>query len=254
MYREHLPSGSLHPYVDRLWTRSPGATPPDEAGRLVLPDGCIDVLVHLGEVPSVVVVGAMTAPFDVPPGPETPIAAVRFRPGGAVPFLRHPASDFTDLHVPIADVGSRLSDLSVRFEGIRDPDQALSILAAELSAHLARAVRPHRVVAEATRRLWTDEAPTIDQLSSELGCTRQHLSRLFREHVGVGPKELARVARFQRALAHLSATPRPSLSAIAADLGYFDQAHMNRDFRDLARSTPAQALRTGSIFPIRPVL
>jgi AraC-like DNA-binding protein len=74
-----------------------------------------------------------------------------------------------------------------------------------------------------------------------------------RTAVGVGPKQLARVARMQRSVDHLQRdVERETLAGAAAELGYFDQAHMARDFRELAGLAPRdiRAAR-GSIFPIR---
>ena len=77
---------------------------------------------------------------------------------------------------------------------------------------------------------------------------------MFCAEVGIGPKQLARVARLQRAVALLQGGSG-SLAAEAAALGYFDQAHMARDFRALAGVTPAAVrLERGSIFPIRSLL
>ena len=103
--------------------------------------------------------------------------------------------------------------------------------------------------------------PSIEELSCDLGWSRQHLARRFRAEVGVGPKQLARVARLQRAVDHLQRVPDRahaaplSLAGAAADLGYFDQAHMARDFRELAGLAPRdiRAAR-GSIFPIRSLI
>ena len=80
----------------------------------------------------------------------------------------------------------------------------------------------------------------IDQLATDAGCSRKHLSTVFRQTVGVSPKALSRIARFEHAfdLASNSSTP---LADIAIAAGYADQAHMTRDFTAFAESTPHQA-------------
>ena len=60
----------------------------------------------------------------------------------------------------------------------------------------------------------------------------------FREQIGVAPKTLARVIRFDRAVRLLRASAQQGLAEIAFACGYFDQAHMNREFRELAGTTP----------------
>src|SRR5438105_3742540 len=84
-YREHAPPAALAPYVDRLWTSRGPAGP-----RLILPDGCIDIIVDRH---SAFVVGAMTTAVLMPAGEDVDVVAVRFKPGGAAPFLRIDAGE-----------------------------------------------------------------------------------------------------------------------------------------------------------------
>jgi AraC-like DNA-binding protein len=82
----------------------------------------------------------------------------------------------------------------------------------------------------------------IGALASELGWSRKRLAARFREEVGLPAKSLARILRFRRALRLLERDDDRSLGEIALDCGYFDQAHLNRDFRLLAGSTPTELL------------
>ena len=74
------------------------------------------------------------------------------------------------------------------------------------------------------------------------GWSRRHLTERFTAEYGVGPKQLARVLRFERSKAMLVRPGRPTLASIAAECGYADQAHMARDWRDIAGSSPTQWL------------
>ena len=73
--------------------------------------------------------------------------------------------------------------------------------------------------------------------------SHRQLSRLFRERLGFGPKPLVRLGRFQRALRALEGPGRHSMAAVAARAGYYDQAHLSRDFRLFAGIAPARYLR-----------
>jgi AraC-like DNA-binding protein len=92
----------------------------------------------------------------------------------------------------------------------------------------------HRLLATAGR-------VRVGALASELGWSRKRLAARFREEVGLPPKSLARVLRFRRAVRLLERDDR-SLAELALDCGYFDQAHLNRDFRSFAGSTPTELL------------
>jgi AraC-like DNA-binding protein len=247
-YRELLPHVALRPVVDRYWVRTPDAEPAaaDGAAR-ILPDGCIDVLIDVptGEAR---VVGTMTRAVLYVGGASASIAAVRFKPGGAGAFLRVPAHELTDRVVPAADLGLRWLTGPASEPG--KPCRLLAALEARLLERLA-APSLGLLGRQAARRLFAAQAPSIEQLAAELGQSRQQLARTFRRELGVSPKELARIARLQRAVARLQGRPCLSLAAAALDLGYYDQAHMARDFRELAGVTPSQARRArGSIFPI----
>jgi AraC-like DNA-binding protein len=79
----------------------------------------------------------------------------------------------------------------------------------------------------------------IEELARQLGCSRRHLARRFADDVGASPKQAARLIRFEAARARLRAEARAtSLARIAADCGYADQAHMAREFRELAGAPP----------------
>lgn len=82
----------------------------------------------------------------------------------------------------------------------------------------------------------------VGTLAVAIGCSRKHLSVRFRDTFGLPPKTLAQVLRFAHAVDRLEAEPSLSLAAIAAECGYSDQPHLNRDFRRFAGLTPTAYL------------
>ena len=87
-----------------------------------------------------------------------------------------------------------------------------------------------------------DGSIDIGAVAAAVGWSRRHLSEQFRREFGLPPKVMARVMRFERAKA-LLARRDPDLATVAAVAGYADQPHMNREWRELAGSTPAGWLR-----------
>jgi AraC-like DNA-binding protein len=107
-----------------------------------------------------------------------------------------------------------------------------ALLDAEIAARVAASAPPPREVAWAWSRLAaTDGAVPVGALAQQLGWSRKRLVGRFREHVGLAPKLYARLLRFQAAV---------ELLWIALDCGYYDQAHLNRDFRAFADVTPSE--------------
>ena len=84
---------------------------------------------------------------------------------------------------------------------------------------------------------------TIESVAKRVGITRRHLERRFREYVGLGAKQIARIARIHSALELLQAQPEMSGAEIAVTCGYSDQAHLIRECQQFAGQTP-QRLKT----------
>ena len=99
--------------------------------------------------------------------------------------------------------------------------------------------RPAPAIKWALQRLWqTDGRERVEMLATEIGCSRRYLHRGFREQVGLGPKTVARLIRFGAVRRRIERAPA-RWADVAYECGYADQSHLNRDFRELAGTTPA---------------
>ena len=81
----------------------------------------------------------------------------------------------------------------------------------------------------------------IGRIYDQLGRSRRHLAARFREQVGLPPKTVARIMRFNRAISTLRG--EAALAEVAFECGYYDLAHLTRDFREFAGTSPAAFLR-----------
>jgi AraC-like DNA-binding protein len=107
---------------------------------------------------------------------------------------------------------------------------------------LERGPAPSPAVAWAFERLRaTAGSAPVGDLAVELGWSRRHLAAMFREQVGLPPKSVARLLRFESVLRRIDADA-VRWADIAQDFGYCDQSHLNRDFRDLLGTTPTEYL------------
>lgn len=93
------------------------------------------------------------------------------------------------------------------------------------------------------RLVATGGAARVLDLADDIGWSRKHLRARFLEQVGLAPKTVGRIARFQAAIQKIGAANRVNWATLAADCGYADQAHFNRDFRDFAGAAPETYLR-----------
>jgi AraC-like DNA-binding protein len=243
-YREHAPASSLLRHVDKLWVRD-GV---HSHAHRVLPDGCVDILFHLGDAPRAEVVGTMTTALLVQPDARR-IVAVRMRAGAAASVLGQPIDELTDRRVALDPWWPDWPALHEALAATADAREQVALLAARMARALADAPPIDREVEHAALRLASDDPPRIAELARELGRSRQHLARRFTAVVGVGPKVFARVARMSRLVRSLHDAPR-DWARIAALHGYADQAHLVHDFAALVGCTPGQ-YAAGSIPPIR---
>jgi AraC-like DNA-binding protein len=259
-YAEHAPPADLASQVVCFWTGlERRSSAPASPVRRVLPDGCVDIILGFGrddsdsagELTEAFGIGAMTKPLIVEgPGPRLHIGA-RFKPGFAFAALGMPASELTDDSIPF-DVLARGADHEREQVAAETTDAArLSATIALVRRRLLRAretvVVPRSVRAAVRQILAADGNLRITDLAGDIGITRQQLAKLFATHIGVTPKLLARISRTQRALARADAAraahPRGvDWSAIACDLGYYDQPHFIDDFKSLTGATPGEWL------------
>ena len=108
-----------------------------------------------------------------------------------------------------------------------------------LTKRLAAARPPSDGVVWAWRRLVeTDGRISIAALTQELGWSRKRIAARFREEVGLSPKRVARLLRFERARELAERADRPDWARIALECGYYDQSHLINDFRAVTARTP----------------
>jgi transcriptional regulator GlxA family with amidase domain len=124
------------------------------------------------------------------------------------------------------------------------PAQATRLVSDAVSWELwERAPAPAPELVEAWRRLVaTAGAVSVAELAREAGWSPRHFTARFTRAAGLPPKTFARVLRFQRAKALLADAGGPSLCEIALDCGYYDQAHLNRDFREFSGRSPTELM------------
>ncbi|WP_022928311.1 helix-turn-helix domain-containing protein [Patulibacter americanus] len=234
-YDEAPPPPALADRVACLWWRTPDAVPAGGApAHLVLPDGCVDLVWHAGRL---TVAGPDTGPVAAAPSSATTVG-VRLRPG-AVAVLGESAAVLRDERVGTDALWGRVgAELADRVAHAPDDRGRLALLTAAVARRAAAAGPPDAAVAAAVSAL-SGPGATVAGAARGAGLSDRQLRRRFLEHVGYGPKTLDRVLRLQRFLT-LAITTTDDLAALAASAGYADQAHLTREARALAATTPRE--------------
>jgi len=256
------PAGSrLSGFVERIWYFDGSMT---HAKERVFPNACAELVVMLDEphrdgdaaglpaFPPVCINGLRTRPsVVVAPSGRCRVLGIRLETLGACALMGASIRDITDVTIDLHDVlGRAAGELAERCA------DAACLSASNPARGAAEVVR---VAAEWTARR-IDVAPTldpavafaartiknargmisVDEIGSTLGLSRANLATRFRSRIGVTPKRFARIVRFSNALSLLGDIE--NIASAAAELSYYDQAHMYRDFDEFAGMTPGAFL------------
>ncbi len=240
-YEEARAPAPLARNVAAFWQMSGRSLRDAGAVHRVLPDGCMDVVFDLGASREVSFVGTMTTALSVTLRAELDGFGIRFRPGGAAPWLRIPADELTDSAIDMHECP------------LRPPQQLVDALAAApaLSARVQLAsewlLRSERREAEAlsvyaAAHMFARQAQSVSAAARDLGMSERTLQRTFQKSVGITPVEYRSVARMRRLLVRLD--DGVALADAALDAGYYDQPHLDREFRKLVGCPPSEWLAT----------
>lgn len=165
---------------------------------------------------------------------------LKFTPSGAHAVLGWRLDELTSVIVSLEELfGAPGREFAERLHDAPDWNACFDVVEDFLAARAAASPGPSPVVARALMRLrQTDGALRIGALADELHCSRRHLGALFANEVGIAPKTMARVLRFE-ALSERVADAPTQWADIAAQLGFADQPHLNREVRALAGVAPS---------------
>lgn len=163
-------------------------------------------------------------------------------PRGARALFGLPAGALTDQMVDLDDLWGRADavELVERVRAAAGWPERFAVLDELARRRLQEHPDPPPEVDRAWQRLLaTGGGIEVGALAREVGWSRRHLGQRFRAELGLSPKVAARVLRFERSTTLLRRPDRPSLAEVAATCGYYDQAHLTREWRSLAATTPA---------------
>lgn len=254
--RMHRPGPPLDRFVECFWHND--GDPARHRRERLLPNGSFALLFNLSGAPlrrfdhdsdgigqalsGAAICGVQTGYAVRDTSQPRTVLGVHFRPGGAAPLLGLPASLLTDRFAALDDLwGARARELHERLMDATTPEARFGLIEGALLERLERLRAHHPAVSYALRQLSASPAlARIATVREETGYGAKRFITLFRESVGVAPKMFCRVRRFQSVIEQLAHGTRVEWAQIAADSGYADQPHLNREFRAFAGMTPTQ--------------
>ncbi|RDL51387.1 hypothetical protein BLJAPNOD_02520 [Ensifer sp. M14] len=243
IYRERTAPASLVAHVECLWSHAISDSPPSPMA--VVPDGCVDII---WSSRGIAIAGPdRVAAFPVI-GPGETVVGLRFRTGSAASWLRTPLCELTGTVVPLeAFWGAAARELHLRMTEAESVAARTTVLAQAAEQRLPAIAAPPADIAACLAQLRQRRSASSDNpirlLALATGTSERTLRRRCHEHFGFGAKTLDRILRLQRFLAAYRSDAQPSLSTLALDAGYADQAHLSRDTRELTSLSPREIRR-----------
>ena len=254
--RVYKPAFPLSQHVDLFWRTTNSGLP--SSRRRIYPDGAMALVIHLKNpamsffiddhahhirVP--LLAGPYSRSFQIDPSQSTAVIGVRFRPGAAGMFFPIPAHELHNVDIPLSDLDTADADRLLN-DVCSAPSEHAQFVAVEryLTKKLGNATPIHPAITYAVEQLSREGGiRSIRRIQTDTGLSHTRLIQLFREHVGLTPKLFCRVRRFHGLLERIEKGLPVNWADLAADCGYFDQAHLIRDFRAFAGVTPLEYAR-----------
>ena len=253
-YSEIPPSPGLKRYVKCYWALE-ASHPESAGGEPVMPDGCIELIFNLaapfrryhssGAVetqPFSIVAGQMRSCAVIGPSGAIDLFGVRFRHAGASAFFSFPLNELTDRIINLDVVlGRDGRETEERLNAARTVRQRVAIIENVLFRLLSQNTGSDLMVEAATGIIVENMGlASIDGVIDALGVNERRLERRFQRKIGLSPKRFSRIIRFQSFLNAATAGNGRNLLDTALLFGYYDQAHLIREFREFSGKTPLE--------------
>jgi len=194
--------------------------------------------------------GFRTKPISVPSGKNCEMLIIQFKKGKAFPFITEPMQNLTNCIVDAELViSSKILKIRERLLEAVSPIEKFQILEKHLLKVYLNRLKEKPFVDFAVSRIVTSPNQcSIKTISDKAGYSQKHIIKLFKEHVGVTPKEFLKVIRFQKAIQQIENQISVDWSQIAFDCGFYDQSHFIAQFKKFSGFTPSEYIKQRGYF------
>ena len=265
-YKTFEPSNELASLIKCYWTLE---NPNEETHerQTIIPDGCMEMIFHYGDMyrqytengktiiqPKCFVIGQLTRPLEIEPTGETGIFSVRFYPNGFLPFATIPIKKMANRAVSLEKrFGKDGQEIEQRILKANSTPERIKLIETFLLNRLADTETIDRIVKSTVDTILTANGQlSVDELSEQININRRQLERKFSSAIGLSPKQLSKTIRLQATLKMLLTKKFTSLTALAYENEYYDQAHFIKDFKYMTGFTPKELygnyLKMSSLF------
>jgi AraC-like DNA-binding protein len=249
LLRTYNPQMPLAMFVDYFWYVQ--GYNPVHSKELALPDGSVEVVIDLREdtirlfdsrnrelnFGSSILCGPHSDYFVIDTACESRVIGIHFKPGGIHAFVKEPLDEILNVHISLHTIwGSRVSEIRDELLASLVPDEMFRVLERRLLSLATKDLERHPAVQFVLSNLHDGQ---IAEIIEQIGISHRRFNEIFKQEVGMTPKRLSRIYRFQEVLRSISDGKKISWTDIALACGYYDQAHFVKDFQSFSGINPS---------------
>lgn len=254
-YQTFQPASDLASVIKCYWTLEVPAGADAEKQR-ILPDGCLEMIFILGDdvkrftsetefiiQPRAMVLGQITEPYFIQPTGYVNSFAIRFYPYGFANFVTVPLNSLANKETPLQLLFAEGLSLAEKITSAPDTLQRISIIEEFLLDKLNEKSTIDSIVKSTIDTMLSTRGNShISSMLKDDLSKRRQLERKFTTQIGISPKQLSKIIRLQSTLKMLLNRQSESLTDIAYESEYYDQAHFIKDFKEFTGITPKEFL------------
>jgi AraC-like DNA-binding protein len=256
IYNIYIPSYPLANYIENIFYYKDNL--PNVTLERYLPDGNITLIIDLTEQPKSIFdneslleiqtckkawfSGIRTKPITIPSGNNSEMLIVNFKKGMAFPFVNIPLYNLINTVIDAELVfGKDLLDIREKIIETKNIELKLNLMEQYLSNRIKNSKLVNSCVSFAINNIISSPHDNkISKISSHISYTQKHFINLFKDAVGLVPKDFLKVMRFQRAVEEINNQKILNWSEIALSSGYYDHSHFIAEFKLYSGFTPKQ--------------
>ncbi len=253
-YQQYNATEILQPFIKCFWSLDAPASTTVEKQRIV-PDGCMELIFHYGDLykqfledgssitqPRCFVFGQITSSLEIAPTGVTGIIAARFHPDGFLPFSSYPIQQMENKAIALNQLfGDESIPLEQTVLHASTNEERIQFISGFLITRLQTAEVRDRITQSGIDALMQSNGQmNIHELAEQLNINRRQLERKFSSAIGLSPKQLSKMIRLQNTLKMMEQKQFTSLTSLAYENSYYDQAHFIKDFKEFTGISPRQ--------------
>jgi AraC-like DNA-binding protein len=256
------PSPALAPYVRQYWALDHCHQADQCHTQRIVPSGLPELIFYFSDLPacpqenrrmsaSAVLSGQNESWYDLEVTGRLSLFSILFEPAGLARFIDLPINELLNCSIPLRFVlGQQADELEEMLYAAGDFGKRVAVAEDFLMKGLQKRDAPYawkRIGSGLTRIRQEGGLVTVNSLADRACYSRKQFERKFSEYAGASPKQFLRIIRFQHSIHTKARHPEMSLTALSYACGYYDQAHMVKEFKQLSGMTPGSFFASGEL-------